>query len=53
MQIRKVKIEDASNLLDMLLCLDKETTYMLFEPDERTKDPTKITNIIKECIEAL
>lgn len=51
MQIRKVKIEDTSNFLNMLLCLDKETTYMLFEPDERTKDSAKITNIIKESID--
>lgn len=47
MQIRKIQMQDAENYLDMLLNLDKETKYMLFEPDER---PTDI-NITKSIID--
>lgn len=47
MDIRKIQIKDAENYLDMLLNLDKETKYMLFEPDER---PTDI-NITKSIID--
>ncbi len=47
MDIRKIQIKDAENYLDMLLNLDKETKYMLFEPYER---PTDI-NITKSIID--
>ncbi|MDK2562449.1 GNAT family N-acetyltransferase [Romboutsia sedimentorum] len=47
MEIRKIQMQDAENYLDMLLNLDKETKYMLFEPDER---PTDI-NITKSIID--
>lgn len=38
MNIRKCKVEDADSLLEMLLALDKETKYMMFESDERPND---------------
>ena len=44
MEIRKIQMEDANNYLDMLLNLDNETKFMMFEPWER---PTDI-NIIKK-----
>ena len=47
MEIRKIKIEDANNFLEMLLNLDNETKFMMFEPGER---PTNI-NIVKNIIE--
>ena len=47
MEIRKIQREDANNYLEMLLNLDNETKFMMFEPDER---PTDI-NIAKNRIE--
>lgn len=47
MEIRKIKVEDANNYLEMLLNLDNETKFMMFEPGER---PTDI-NIAKNRIE--
>ncbi|WP_411168504.1 hypothetical protein ACH36K_15490 [Clostridium sp. MB05] len=38
MNIRKCEMKDADNMLKMLLALDKETNYMLFELDESPKD---------------
>ena len=46
MEIRKIQMEDANNYLDMLLNLDNETKFMMFEPWER---PTDI-NIIKNYL---
>ncbi|GAA0086422.1 GNAT family N-acetyltransferase [Clostridium sp. CTA-7] len=51
MNIRKVKIEDADNLLNMLLALDKETKYMMLEPGERPNDVSRIHGMIKQCTE--
>ena len=31
MEIRKIQMEDANNYLDMLLNLDNETKFMMFE----------------------
>ena len=38
MNIRRCELNDADNMLKMLLALDKETDYMMFEADERPKD---------------
>ena len=46
MKIRRCEINDADNMLKMLLELDKETEYMLFEADERPND----INIVKAMI---
>ena len=35
MEIRKIQIEDAKNLLNLLKNLDAETTFLLYEKDER------------------
>ena len=35
MEIRKIQIEDAKNLLNLLKKLDAETTFLLYEKDER------------------
>lgn len=51
MNIRKCEMKDADNMLKMLLALDKETNYMLFEPNERPKDVNRIQAMIKQCIE--
>ena len=49
--IRKIKMEDANSYLEMLLNLDKETKFMMFEPGERSKSidiaRRKIENTIK------
>lgn len=51
MNIRKIKMEDANSYLEMLLNLDKETKFMMFEPEERSKSidiaRRKIENTIK------
>ena len=50
MIIRKVKLDDANNLLSMLLCLDKETKYMLLEPNERDNDVSRVQGMIQQSI---
>ena len=50
MNIRKIKMEDANSYLEMLLNLDKETKFMMFEPEERSNSidiARKIENTIK------
>ncbi len=50
MNIRKIQIEDASNYLEMLLKLDHETKFMMFEPGERSTDINIAKNIIKKSM---
>ncbi|MCH1959840.1 GNAT family N-acetyltransferase [Romboutsia hominis] len=50
MEIRKIKMKDANNYLDMLLNLDKETKFMMFEPGERPTDINIAKNIIEKSI---
>lgn len=50
MIIRKVKLDDANNLLSMLLSLDKETKYMLLEPNERDNDVSRVQEMIQQSI---
>ncbi|WP_238918424.1 GNAT family N-acetyltransferase [Clostridium sp. YIM B02555] len=50
MVVRKAKLEDANNLLSMLLALDKETKYMLLEPDERNNDVSRVERMIQQSI---
>ena len=49
-EIRKIQIEDADNYLDMLLNLDKETKFMMFEPSERPTDINIVKNIIEKSV---
>lgn len=48
MYIREAKIEDAKNLQELMIRLDRETKYMLYEPGERKKDIEKMKNILKD-----
>lgn len=50
MIIRNIKLEDAENFLRMLLELDKETEYMMFEPSERINDVNIQRSRIKEML---
>ena len=50
MEIRKIQMEDSNNYLDMLLNLDNETKFMMFEPWERPTDINIIKNIIEKSI---
>lgn len=50
MEIRKIQMEDANNYLDMLLNLDHETKYMMFEPGERSTDINITKNVIEKSI---
>lgn len=50
MKIRKCEIEDADNILSMLLALDKETRYMMFEVGERPHDVNRVKTMINQCI---
>lgn len=50
MEIRKIKMKDADNYLNMLLNLDNETKFMMFEPGERSTDINIAKNIIEKSI---
>ena len=50
MKIRRCEINDADNMLKMLLELDKETEYMLFEADERPNDINRVKAMINQLI---
>ena len=50
MNIRRCEINDADNMLKMLLELDKETEYMLFEADERPNDINRVKAMINQSI---
>lgn len=50
MKIRRCEINDADNMLKMLLELDKETEYMLFEADERPNDINRVKEMINQSI---
>ena len=50
MVIRKIEITDADAFWEMQLALDKETSFMNYEPNERIKS-NKINNLIKNALE--
>ena len=50
MNIRRCELNDADNMLKMLLALDKETDYMMFEADERPKDINRVKDMINPSI---
>lgn len=50
MKIRRCEINDADNMLKMLLELDKETEYMLFEADEQPNDINRVKAMINQSI---
>lgn len=48
MDIRKIQLDDAYDYLDMLLNLDKETKFMMYEEGERPTDINIAKNIIEK-----
>lgn len=50
MIICKAQLEDANNFLNMSLSLDKETKFMLLEPDERPNDINRIQGMIQQSV---
>lgn len=50
MEVRKIEMKDANNYLNMLLNLDNETKFMMFEPGERSTDINIAKNIIEKSI---
>lgn len=51
MIIRKINTNDADAFWQMLFDLDKETKYMMYEPNERTKNINQINSRIEKSIE--
>lgn len=51
MIIRNAAISDADAFWYMQSELDKETKYMMYEPNERTKDLNRVTGLIKNSVE--
>jgi len=47
--IRNIKEDDAEKFLSMLIQLDNETKFMLYEPGERKRDIDKIRSTIKDA----
>ena len=50
MEIRRCEFNDADSMLKMLLALDKETKYMMFEAGERVNDVSKVEKMINQCV---
>lgn len=51
MVIREIEIRDADAFWQMQFELDKETKFMLYEPNERIKNLTLINNIIEKAMD--
>ena len=51
MEIREIQIEDAKNLLNLLKKLDAETTFLLYEKDERNSTIEQQRKNIQEQLE--
>jgi len=49
---RKAEVKDAENFLEMTLALDQETKFMIFEPNERSKDINRLKDKIQQTIQA-
>ena len=47
MNIRKIQVEDAQNFLEMKKKLDRETKFMLIEPQERRSTTADIEEEIR------
>lgn len=52
MVIREIKMGDADSFWQMQYELDKETKYMMYEPNERTKNLNRIQNLIKNALDS-
>jgi RimJ/RimL family protein N-acetyltransferase len=51
MVVREIKISDAAAFWQMQFELDKETKYMMYEPNERTKNLSLINNLIQNSLD--
>lgn len=51
MVVREIKISDADAFWQMQFELDKETKYMMYEPNERTKNLKLINSSIQNAVE--
>ena len=51
MIIRKITMDDADAFWQMLFEFDKETKYMMYEPNERTRDMDRIKGLIEKSEE--
>ncbi|ADL50452.1 GNAT family N-acetyltransferase [Clostridium cellulovorans] len=51
MVIREIETRDADAFWQMQFQLDKETKFMMYEPNERTKNLELIKNIIQKAID--
>ncbi|MGM9972445.1 MAG: GNAT family N-acetyltransferase, partial [Clostridiaceae bacterium] len=51
MIVREIEYSDAAAFWQMQFQLDKETSYMMYEPNERVRNDNSINNLIKNSIE--
>ena len=51
MIVREIEFGDAAAFWEMQFQLDKETSYMMYEPNERVRNDDSINNLIKSSIE--
>lgn len=51
MVIRETEISDAEAFWQMQFELDKETKYMMYEPNERTKDINRLNHLIQNALQ--
>ena len=51
MKYRKLSVNEAEQFWSLMNQLDYETTYMLYEPGERTKNLSAIESLIKDSLE--
>ncbi|MDD5935377.1 MAG: hypothetical protein PUC65_07455 [Clostridiales bacterium] len=51
MVIREIEMSDAASFWNMQFELDKETKFMMYEPNERTKNLESTKNMIQEAID--
>ena len=51
MIIREIDLSDADDFWQMQFELDKETSYMMYEPNERKKNENLINNLIMNAVE--
>ncbi|MCH7350085.1 GNAT family protein [Aeromonas sp. MR7] len=52
MEVRQVRVSDADNILALMNRLDNETTFMLYEPGERTTTEVEQAQILASFIDA-
>ncbi|ELV7508258.1 N-acetyltransferase family protein [Aeromonas veronii] len=52
MEVRKVSVSDAHNILALMNRLDSETTFMLYEPGERTTTEVEQAQILASFVDA-